>query len=83
MPETTVAEKVALTVEQLDAMADAIDAIDEGMKRIRSGKMNERAILLLLADASGLNKSEVLKVLEAMDGLKFRFRRRNAKGEYL
>ena len=80
---TTTAEKTALTVEQIDHIAEQIDAISDAMRKIREGKLNERALLLLISDASGVSKTDVDKVLIGMEGLKYRFRRRNTKGEYV
>lgn len=78
-----VQDTVRRSVEELDVIADVIEDIAEGMKRITSGKLNERAVILLIADASGVGKTDVQKVLEGMEGLRRRFRRRNAKGEYV
>jgi hypothetical protein len=80
---STTGEKVARGVDELDALANAIDDIDAAVKRMRSGKLNERALLLLISDASGVNKTDVQRVIEGMDGLKFRFRRRDTKGQYV
>lgn len=79
----TVQEKAELTVQQIDALADAIDDIAAAMARIRSGKLNDRALLLLISDASGVPKGDVQRVIDGMAEIKFRFRRRNSKGEYL
>ncbi len=81
--QSTPVEKVTRTVAELDALADALDDLDAAMQKLRSGKLNDRALLLLITDASGVNKTDTLKVLDGMSALKVRFRRRNTKGEYV
>ena len=80
---TATETKVVAAEEQLNAIAHAIEGISEAVKKMRTGKLNDRALVLLIADASGVSKRDVSLVLDGMEGLKQRFRRKNARGEYL
>lgn len=52
-----------------EVIAEHIAAIAESMKKMRAGKLNERAIVLLVSASSGVNQSTVRSVLEALDTL--------------
>lgn len=64
-----------------EVMADAIVTISDGVKRLRSGRLNEKALLLLIQHASPLTKGrpgrspsrlstrEIKLVLDGIEGL--------------
>lgn len=59
-----VAEKSADVV-----LAEQIQAISRAMQKLISGPLNERALLLILSDASGLGRIQVKRLLVAMADL--------------
>jgi hypothetical protein len=52
-----------------EVLATAILEISEGMMKINSGKLNRRALLVLLKDASGVSMSDIDKVLNHLEDL--------------
>ena len=62
-----------------DAIADAIQKVAAGMQKLRSSRLNERAVIVLIKDASGLSVGDIRKVLSAaenLEGLYLKPRRR-------
>lgn len=56
-----------------DGIAQAVRKLAAAAERIEGSGLNRRAIVLLLADASGLGKQEVERLLNSLRGLKERF----------
>lgn len=54
----------------IDDIADAVGAISDAVKRLRAGKLNEKALVLLISHASGQSQSAVRAVLEGMEGMR-------------
>ena len=54
-----------------EIIAQSIADIAAGMKKIEGGRLNRRALLLLISSASGVGKTEVEKVLNTMECLEF------------
>ena len=69
MTDTQV-EEAAIGIEQ---MADMVEELQAGAKRMMEAGLNRRAVLLLLSDASGLCMRDVDLVLNGMESLKKRF----------
>lgn len=53
----------------VEILAENIQAISEGMTKLRSGRLNERALLVLLRDATNLPMKDIRYVLNALDQL--------------
>lgn len=49
-----------------EVMAENIRSISEGLRRVLSGQLNEKAIVLLISWSSQVSQAQVKKVLEAM-----------------
>lgn len=56
-----------------EVIADDIKAIAEGVRKLRAGRLNERALLLLVASASGVNQTICKDVLDGLATLDKRF----------
>lgn len=70
-PETEEEKKARETIETI---ADNIVSLAEGVRKIVNGKLNKRAIILLLASAAGgMNKEVVERVLDAITSLDKKF----------
>ncbi len=52
-----------------EVIADSIQQISDGMKRLRAGRLNDRAIILLIHHASNVGQREIKDVLAAMESL--------------
>mgnify|MGYP000019248453 CR=1 FL=1 len=50
-------------------LADVIRQVSEGFKRLKASGLNRRAVVVLLADSTGLGKKAVEKVLDGLDTL--------------
>lgn len=51
-------------------IANALAEISDAVKRLRSGKLNDRAIVILISHASGQPQTLVRAVLDGMEGLR-------------
>jgi hypothetical protein len=60
-----------------EIIADAIVEISKGIKAIRNTRLSERAILVLLRDATGLSLNEIRRVLGALDDLEKMYLKKN------
>jgi len=56
--------------EPVEIIAKSIMDLSDGFAKIQAGKLNRRALLLLLKDATGLPMSDIGKVLDAIPKLK-------------
>lgn len=64
--------KVVQTDEQeipVEILAESIKEIAAGVKKLRSGKLNDRAIILLISDNCNVGRPAIRKVLESMETL--------------
>ncbi len=52
-----------------EVIAQSIVEISASMKRINEGRLNHRALVLLVSQSANVNKTEVEKVLSALSGL--------------
>lgn len=57
-------------------IADSIVEISDGVKRLRTGRLNDKALLVLLAHASGYSQAVCKKVLDSVEDLKTLYTRR-------
>ena len=53
----------------VEVLASSIKEIADGVKKLRSGKLNEKCLLLLISNSSGVGKKEVKMVLDALEDL--------------
>jgi hypothetical protein len=62
-----------------EVLAESIVAISAGIKKLRSGRLTDRALLLLIQDAAPslrhkpISQREIKAVLEGIDGLERAF----------
>ena len=61
-----------------DKIAEAVIDIAEAVKKLRAGKLNDKALLLLIAHASGVSQREVRAVMDGMEGMKAYYLKKNA-----
>lgn len=59
-----------------EIIAESIVEISQGMKRLRTGKLNDKAIGILLSHATGLGQGVCLTVLSALEDLEFQYVRK-------
>lgn len=80
--------KVKVSVEQWEGaepvpekvIAQSIVAISDGVKKLFTSGMNERAIVILLHDSSGVGRPDIRRVLRALTTLKEDFMLIEPKG---
>lgn len=68
MPKAIVVQNPADEVPA-EILASAIRDIANAIKKMRASQLNDRAIVLLLHDASGVGKPAIKNVLCALDNL--------------
>jgi len=61
-----------------EVLADAIVAISQGVRKLRAGRLNDRALVLLIQHAapSPINQRDVKSVLGAIDDLERQYIRK-------
>jgi len=59
--------------QPVDEIAAQIEALSSGMEKLLSGRLNKKAILVLLRETSGLGMRDIEKVLEAARSLRTHF----------
>ena len=69
MPAPMVKQPVEGEEIPTEILASSIVAIAAGMKKIREGKLNNRALVLLIHDASGVGKPDIRNVLDTLESL--------------
>lgn len=52
-----------------EVIAQSIEAIAVGMKELNSTRLTRRALVILLAEQSHVNRGDVIKILDALDSL--------------
>jgi len=55
--------------EPVEVLAESIKTISDGMKKIRAGRLNDRALTVLLKDATGVPLYEIKRILDGIEGL--------------
>ena len=53
----------------VEILAQSIKDISEGIRKMRSGRLTDRAIILLIADNCNVGKPAIKEVLESMNSL--------------
>ncbi len=68
---TNVVQAPGKAVVATEVIAQSIKEIADGMRKLRAGQMNERALLLLIQHStpSRIGVSAILEVLNALDSL--------------
>lgn len=56
-----------------EVIAQSIKEISEGVKKIRAGKLNEKALIILVHKASGVATDTVRRVINGMESLEREF----------
>lgn len=56
-----------------EIIAQSIKDISDGVKKLRSGKLNDKAIILLISKASSVSLETVRSVLTGMENLEKQF----------
>lgn len=62
-----------------EVMADEIIAMAQGIRKLRSGRLNDRALILLIQDAAStqkLGRTTIKAVLDGIEGLEREFLRK-------
>lgn len=52
-----------------EIIAQSIETIAAGMKKLNSTRLTRRALVILLAEQSHVNRGDVIKVLDSLDQL--------------
>lgn len=57
--------------ETVEVLASEIKALSEGVEKLRSGRLNDKALLLLIEQATHpkVSKKKIRAVLDALEGL--------------
>jgi len=58
-----------LTAEDARRLAEAVKRIDKGMKEIAQAGLNRKALVVLLADITGVSKRDINEVLNGLEVL--------------
>lgn len=53
----------------VEIIAQSIEAISVGMKKLNATRLTRRALILLIAEHSKVNRGDVSRVLESLDTL--------------
>lgn len=69
MPQPMVKQPVEGEEIPTEILATSIVAIAAGMKKIREGRLNSKALVLLIHDASGVGKPDIRNVLDTLEKL--------------
>ena len=56
-------------VIRVNKIADAVVEVSAAIKNLKNGKLNSKAILVLLAHSTGLPQRDIKKVLDGLDTL--------------
>ena len=74
MPKVSVKETEAPT----EIIADSIVSISEGIRKLRSGRLNDRSIVILIHHVCGIGQREIRSVLDAMETLESNYLKKRA-----
>jgi hypothetical protein len=64
--------------EKIEVIASAVIEVSEAMRKIRSGRLGDRAIILLIQDVSGVTREDIKKVLDACEILGDRYTKKKS-----
>lgn len=80
MPKNLTVAQVEGAEVATEVLAESIVAISQGVKRLRAGKLNDRALILLIQDActTRIGKDAIYNVLNGMESLEAAFIRKPA-----
>lgn len=53
----------------VEITAQSIEAIAAGMKKLNNTRLTRRALVILIAEQSHVNRGDILKVLDSLDTL--------------
>jgi len=59
--------------EAVEVLASGIQQIAESVERLRSGRLKEKALLVLISHASGQSQATVRAVLDGMQSIRQQF----------
>lgn len=62
-----------------EIIAESIVELSQGMKKMRAGKLNDKAVGILLAHATGLGQGTCLTVLQALEDLEALYLKKKEK----
>lgn len=62
-----------------EVIAASLAEISAAITRIRSGRLNEKALLLLISHASGVPQREVRAVLDGIEGMRTYYLKKELK----
>lgn len=66
-------ETVEVDKDSIDALADHIINVSLALDKLLSGPFNERAIVLLINELSGVKRSDIKKIFKAISELENNF----------
>lgn len=56
-----------------EEIAEAVIALSQGVKKLLSGRLNKKAIVVLLQDSTSMGRRSIEEVLAALEGLEDRY----------
>jgi hypothetical protein len=56
-----------------EILAESILELSEGIKKVRAGRLNDRALFILLRDATGVGINEIESIVDALENLDRRY----------
>lgn len=59
-----------------EVLADSIVAISAGIKKMRAGRLGDRAVIVLLKDATGVSQRDIKLVIDGMASLEAMYLRK-------
>lgn len=57
------------SVKRVNQIADGVILVSRAVKQLEAGKLNEKAILVLMASSTGLSQTMIKKVLNGLSEL--------------
>lgn len=68
-PSTMVITQLEEAPVPAEVLATAIVAMAEGMKKLRAGRLNDRAIILLVQNSMGYSKASLSTIKQVLDSI--------------
>lgn len=56
-----------------EVIAESIKKISDGMKQIKAGRLNDKAIIYLLHKSSGVSQDKIKKILNSLESLEMEY----------